>query len=171
MWATATAQEIAHEPPPPSRPPSPRTAQPGSRACWHSWPRRNAAPVAHRTVEGYARMLWPFLLRVGSPELVTSGHVLGWAYGVGTLGREPSSAMIGAPTDLPVELLPVPHSDEPRHSQPVRRPGASQERPIRGSRLNADEVRRLLAVVPETMAAIDAVVDQPTEGPALLIAS
>ena len=41
-------------------------------------------------------MLWPFLLRVGSPELVTSGHVLGWAYGVGTLGREPSSAMIGA---------------------------------------------------------------------------
>ena len=26
---------------------------------------------SHRTVETYARMLWPFLLRVGSPDLVT----------------------------------------------------------------------------------------------------
>jgi len=36
---------------------------------------------SRRTVEGYARMLWPFLLKVGSPELVTPGHVLAWAYG------------------------------------------------------------------------------------------
>ena len=26
---------------------------------------------SHRTVEGYARMLWPFLTRVGSPDQVT----------------------------------------------------------------------------------------------------
>jgi len=51
---------------------------------------------SRRTVEGYARMLWPFLLRVGSPELVTPGHVLAWAYGIGLSGREPSSATIGA---------------------------------------------------------------------------
>jgi hypothetical protein len=51
---------------------------------------------SRRTVEGYARMLWPFLLRVGSPDLVTPGHVLAWAYGMGLSGRKPSSATIGA---------------------------------------------------------------------------
>ena len=29
-----------------------------------------------RTVEGYARMLWPFLDRIGSPERVAPPHVL-----------------------------------------------------------------------------------------------
>ena len=51
---------------------------------------------SRRTVEGYARMLWPFLTRVGSPALVTPAHVLAWAYGIGLSGREPSSATIGA---------------------------------------------------------------------------
>src|SRR5260370_39563193 len=51
---------------------------------------------SRRTVEGYARMLWPFLTRVGSPELVTPAHVLAGAYGIGLSGREPSSATIGA---------------------------------------------------------------------------
>jgi len=51
---------------------------------------------SRRTVEGYARTLWPFLTRVGSPALVTPGHVLAWAYGIGLSGREPSSATIGA---------------------------------------------------------------------------
>ena len=30
---------------------------------------------SRRTVEGYARMLWPFFDRVGSPELVTPAHI------------------------------------------------------------------------------------------------
>ncbi len=42
------------------------------------------------------RMLWPFLLRVGSPDLVTPAHVLAWAHGIGASGREPSSATVGA---------------------------------------------------------------------------
>jgi len=29
-----------------------------------------------RMVVGYARMIWPFLNSVGSPDRVTSGHVL-----------------------------------------------------------------------------------------------
>jgi hypothetical protein len=49
-----------------------------------------------RTVESYARMLWPFLTRAGSPELVTPAHVLAWAHGVGASGREPSSTTVGA---------------------------------------------------------------------------
>ena len=51
---------------------------------------------SHRTVETYARMLWPFLLRVGSPDLVTPAHVLAWAHGIGASGREPSSTTVGA---------------------------------------------------------------------------
>jgi hypothetical protein len=47
---------------------------------------------SRRTVESYARMLWPLLTRVGSPDLVTPAHVLAWAYGIGASGREPSSA-------------------------------------------------------------------------------
>ena len=52
---------------------------------------------SRRTVEGYARMLWPFFGRVGSPEQVTPAHVLAWAHGIGTSGREPASATVGAP--------------------------------------------------------------------------
>ena len=51
---------------------------------------------SRRTVEGYARMLWPFLNRVGSPDFVTPAHVLAWAHGTGASGREPSSATVGA---------------------------------------------------------------------------
>ena len=40
---------------------------------------------SRRTVVGYARMLWPFFERVGSPDRVTPAHVLSWAYGIGAL--------------------------------------------------------------------------------------
>jgi hypothetical protein len=36
---------------------------------------------SRRTVEGYARMLWPFLGSVGSPDRVAPAHVLAWAHG------------------------------------------------------------------------------------------
>src|SRR5438552_16251682 len=51
---------------------------------------------SRRTVEGYARMLWPFLNRIGSPDRVTPAHVLAWAHGIGASGREPSSTTVGA---------------------------------------------------------------------------
>src|ERR687889_1193330 len=51
---------------------------------------------SQRTVESYARLLWPFLGRFASPELVTPAHVLAWAHGVGASGREPSSTTVGA---------------------------------------------------------------------------
>jgi hypothetical protein len=51
---------------------------------------------SRRTVEDYARMLWPFFERVGSPGQVTPAHVLAWAHGIGGSGREPASAIVGA---------------------------------------------------------------------------
>lgn len=105
---------------------------------------------SRRTVESYGRMLWPFLTRVGSPDRVTPAHVLAWAHGIGASGREPSSTTVGAriaclssyyrflirmdlATSNPCDAL-----ERPRTVAPVPR-GYS-----------ADEVRRLLAVVPDT---------------------
>jgi site-specific recombinase XerD len=107
---------------------------------------------ARRTVEGYARMLWPFLLRVGSPDRVTPAHVLAWAYGVGASGREPSSATVGAR----IACLSSYYRFLLRMNVMTANPCDALERPrtvqsiARG--LSADEVRRLLAVVPDTAA-------------------
>src|SRR5664280_2630875 len=48
-----------------------------------------------RTVESYARMLWPFF-RVTTPDQVRSADVLAYAHGVGASGRVPSSTTVGA---------------------------------------------------------------------------
>jgi integrase/recombinase XerC len=107
---------------------------------------------SRRTVEGYARMLWPFLLRVGSPDLVTPAHVLAWAHGIGASGREPSSATVGAR----IACLSSYFRFLIRMNVTSTNPCDALERPrtvqavARG--LSADEVRRLLAVVPDTVA-------------------
>ncbi len=107
---------------------------------------------SRRTVEGYARMLWPFLGRVGSPDRVTPAHVLAWAHGIGLSGREPSSAMVGAR----IACLSSYFRFLIRMNVAASNPCDALERPrtvqsvARG--LSADEVRRFLAVVPDTVA-------------------
>ncbi len=107
---------------------------------------------SRRTVESYARMLWPFLDRVGSPEQVVPAHVLAWAYGIGASGREPSSATVGAR----IACLSSYYRFLIRMNVTTANPCDALERPrsvqsvARG--LTADEVRRLLAVVPDTVA-------------------
>jgi integrase/recombinase XerC len=106
---------------------------------------------SRRTVEGYARMLWPFLTQVGSPDRVTPAHVLGWAHGIGLSGREPSSATVGARIAclssyfrflIRMQLATANPCDalgRPRTVQTVAR-GYS-----------AAEVQRILAVIPDTV--------------------
>lgn len=107
---------------------------------------------SHRTVETYARMLWPFLIRVGSPDLVTPAHVLAWAHGIGVSGREPSSTTVGAR----IACLSSYFRFLIRMNVSASNPCDALERPrivqsvARG--LSADEVRRLLSVVPDTVA-------------------
>jgi integrase len=107
---------------------------------------------SRRTVEGYARILWPFLLQIGSPDRVTPAHVLAWAYGVGMSGREPASATVGAR----VACLSSYFRFLIRMSLASFNPCDAVERPRTGPTLarglSSDEVRRLLAVVPETVA-------------------
>jgi site-specific recombinase XerD len=107
---------------------------------------------SQRTVEGYARMLWPFLGGFESPAAVTPAHVLAWAHGIGLSGREPSSATVGAR----IACLSFYYRFLIRMQVTTANPCDALERPksvqsvARG--LGADEVRRLLAVVPDTVA-------------------
>jgi integrase/recombinase XerC len=97
-------------------------------------------------------MLWPFLNSVGSPDLVTPAHVLAWAHGIGASGREPSSATVGAR----IACLSSYFRFLIRMNVAAANPCDALERPrtvqavARG--LSADEVRRLLAVVPDGVA-------------------
>ena len=106
---------------------------------------------SRRTVESYARMLWPFFGRVGSPAKVTPAHVLAWAHGIGASGREPSSTTVGAR----IACLSSFYRFLIRMNVAASNPCDAVERPrtvqsvARG--LSADEVRRLLAVVPDTV--------------------
>jgi integrase/recombinase XerC len=107
---------------------------------------------SRRTVEGYARMLWPFLNSVGSPDRVTPAHVLAWAHGIGASGREPSSATVGAR----IACLSSYYRFLIRMNIATANPCDALERPktipslARG--LTAEQIRQLLAVVPDTVA-------------------
>jgi integrase/recombinase XerC len=107
---------------------------------------------SQRTVEGYARMLWPFLSSVGSPERVTPAHVLAWAHGIGLSGREPSPTTVGAR----IACLSSYFRFLIRMNIATANPCDALERPrtvpslARG--LTGEQIRQLLAVVPDTVA-------------------
>jgi len=106
---------------------------------------------SRRTVEGYARMLWPFLSRIGSPDRVTPAHVLAWAHGIGASGREPSSATVGARIACLSSYFRFLIRMQLATANPcnaLERPRTVQA-PARG--LSADQVRAVLAVVPDTV--------------------
>jgi site-specific recombinase XerD len=143
--------EIADEPPAPPRHRAGR--RPGLAADGVAFlAEKERRSGSRRTVEGYARMFWPFLDRVGSPDWVTPAHVLAWAHGIGASGREPSSATVGAR----IACLSSYFRFLIRMNITTANPCDALERPrtvqsvARG--LSADEVRRLLAVVPDTVA-------------------
>jgi hypothetical protein len=87
-----------------------------------------------------------------SHRVVTPGHVLAWAHGIGLSGREPSSATVGAR----IACLSSYYRFLIRMQVAAGNPYDALERPkgvqsaARG--LGADEVRRLLAVIPDTVA-------------------
>jgi integrase/recombinase XerC len=102
-----------------------------------------------RTVESYSRMLWPFFAERGlTPDRVKPGDVLAWVHGIGRSGRTPSSTTVGAR----IACLSSFYRFLIRMGLVVSNPCDAVERPravqsvARG--YSADEVRRLLAVVP-----------------------
>src|SRR5665811_2408440 len=106
-----------------------------------------------RTVESYSRMLWPFFAERGlTPDRVKPGDVLGWVHGIGKSGRTPSATTVGAR----IACLSSFYRFLIRMGLVVANPADAVERPravqsvARG--YGAEEVRRLLAVVPEAVA-------------------
>ena len=104
---------------------------------------------SRRTVESYSRMLWPFFAERGlTPDRVKPGEVLAWVHGIGRSGRTPSSTTVGAR----IACLSSFYRFLIRMGLVVSNPCDAVERPrsvqsvARG--YSADEVRRLLAVVP-----------------------
>ncbi len=107
---------------------------------------------SRRTVEGYGRMLWPFFASLGkTPDRVVPPDVMGWAHGIGLSGRVPSSTTIGARIACLSSYYRFLRRMELVASNPcdaLERP-KSVTAPARG--YSAAEVRRLLAVVPDTV--------------------
>src|ERR1035437_2403810 len=106
-----------------------------------------------RTVESYSRMLWPFFAeRSLTPDRVKPGDVLGWVHGIGKSGRTPSATTVGAR----IACLSSFYRFLIRMGLVVANPADAVERPravqsvARG--YGAEEVRKLLAVVPDTVA-------------------
>ena len=102
-----------------------------------------------RTVESYSRMLWPFFAERGlTPDRVKPADVLAWVHGIGRSGRTPSGTTVGAR----IACLSSFYRFLIRMGLVVSNPCDAVERPrsvqsvARG--YSADEVRRLLAVVP-----------------------
>ena len=104
-----------------------------------------------RTVQSYSRMLRYFFGKLAKPpDAVRPADVLAYADGVGLSGKEPSAITIGARIAcvssffkfcIRMELLKRNPCDA------LERPKTPQSTP-RG--LSADEVRRLLAIIPDT---------------------
>ena len=106
---------------------------------------------SRRTVEGYSRMLQDFFGRLGkTPDEVTAQEVFVWAHGKGLSGRDPSPVTIGARMACVSSFFRFLQRMEIVDRNPcdrLERPRASPS-PPRG--LSAEEVRRLLAVIPDT---------------------
>jgi len=108
---------------------------------------------SRRTVESYSRMLWPFFAELGkTPDRVKPADVLAWVHGIGKSGRTPSATTVGAR----IACLSSFYRFLIRMGLVVSNPADAIERPravqsvARG--YSADEVRRLLSVVPNTVA-------------------
>jgi integrase len=112
---------------------------------------KRARSGSTRTVQSYGALLWPFF-RQHTPDQVRAADVLAWAHGIGASGRTPSAATIGAR----IAALSSFYRFCARMGLLVGNPCDMVERPravpsvARG--LTADEVRRLLAVLPDTVA-------------------
>ena len=104
-----------------------------------------------RTVQGYSSMLQDFFGRVGkAPDAVTVQEVFVWAHGKGVSGKDPSPVTIGARMACLSSFFRFLQRMDIVISNPcdkLERPRTSTP-PARG--LSADEVRRLLAVIPDS---------------------
>jgi site-specific recombinase XerD len=104
-----------------------------------------------RTVQSYSRMLAHFFgLAHKTPERVTSPEVFSWAHGIGLSGKRPSSITIGARLACLssfYKFLIRMGLMQANPCEAIERPRTVPSQP-RG--LSADDIKKLLAVIPDT---------------------
>ena len=128
------------------------TAPAWERAFYAFLAEKERRSGSKRTVDAYSRTLQRFFGTLGKPpDQVTSPDVFVFAHGRGPSGREPKPITIGARLAcissffrflIRMKIVSSNPCDE------IERPRASPT-PPRG--LNAEEIRRLLAVIPATL--------------------
>jgi len=104
-----------------------------------------------RTVEGYSRMLQDFFGRLGkTPDEVTAQEVFVWAHGKGLSGRDPSPVTIGARMACVSSFFRFLQRMEIVDRNPCDRLERPRTSPSPPHGLTAEEIRRLLAIIPDT---------------------
>jgi integrase/recombinase XerC len=128
----------------------PVEASPWDQALYAFLVEKGNRSGSRRTVESYSRMLWRFF-EATTPDQVTPAVVLAYAHGIGLSGKPPSPVTIGARIACLSSYFRFLIRMGLVNSNPcdlVERPRTSPS-PARG--YSADEVRRLLDVVPDTI--------------------
>jgi integrase/recombinase XerC len=128
----------------------PIEASPWDQALYAFLVEKGNRSGSRRTVESYSRMLWRFF-KTTTPDRVTPAVVLAYAHGIGLSGKTPSSVTIGARIACLSSYFRFLSRMGLVTSNPcdlVERPRQSPS-PARG--YSADEIRRILEVVPDTV--------------------
>ena len=127
------------------------SAQGWERALYAFLAEKQRRSGSRRTVDAYSRMVQDFFGKAGkSPDQIVSQEVFAWAHGRGVSGKEPGPITIGARIACLSSFYRFLIRMEIVASNPcdkLERPKV-QQAPPRG--LSAEEIRRLLAVIPET---------------------
>ena len=127
------------------------TAEGWERSLYAFLAEKERRSGSRRTVEGYSRMLQHFFGTIGKPpDRITGQDVFAWAYGTGLSGKPPSSVTIGARLACLSSFYRFLIRMDAIASNPcdaLERPKVTPS-PPRG--LTADDIRRVLAVIPET---------------------
>jgi len=112
---------------------------------------KGARSGSRRTVESYARMLWPFFAG-RTPDRVTSAEVLAYAHRIGLSGRVPSSTTVGARIACLSSFYRFLIRMDLARGNPCDALQRPKTIPAQARGYGAAEVRRLLSVIPDTVA-------------------
>jgi integrase/recombinase XerC len=136
-----------------------QTAQVTTQADAGAWGRALYAFLAEkerrsgsrRTVEGYSRMLRHCFAPAGvPPDRLTAQDIFAWAYGTGLSGKEPSQVTIGARIACLSSFYRFLIRMGALQANPCDALERPKVQPAPPKGLSAEQIRRLLTVIPET---------------------
>jgi len=127
------------------------TATGWQRALYAFLAEKEQRSGSRRTVEGYSRMLQDFFSRSGKePDHVTAQDIFVYAHGPGLSGKQPSAITIGARIACLSSFYRFLIRMELIQSNPCDRLERPQVSPSPPRGLSAEQVQKLLAVIPNT---------------------